>query len=425
MSLKMKLTSTIIAFILLTSMLIVGVFAVKQTNFSVGGNIVFNATGVEAKVEFVSLTTGALAEGTVDTDSDNDKMKDVTIDTNMSTNDIASAFSSWQNLSLEFGADGTDVELQLEVTNMAEAGKDNYIDMLATVNNGTAQNAKVNVVNNAGGITALLAPQESAVFTVKFKVIDKDVNASLTNFAINFNLNHLTTADVRDASYYEEGFGLVFGLEDSENKITSVSGQKDMSNYTMQVSPELVIPKYVKSGNDIYTVRTISDNAFCILGPSQGSSLLFVILPDTLTSIGNYAFAYSQLPKIVIPNGVVNLGENVFYRSTSPEIIIGDGISIAYRLFYSEYNSNFSFTKVVFKEGVETLYATFEASFITALYLPKSIKKFDGNCFSSSNITTIYYAGSEAEWNAIELYHEDGINEEFYNLNVVFNTPAQ
>ena len=70
----MKLTSTIIAFILLTSMLIVGVFAVKQTQFSVGGNIVFNANGVEA-----TISQGELICGNYVTGSAESKMKEIEI----------------------------------------------------------------------------------------------------------------------------------------------------------------------------------------------------------------------------------------------------------------------------------------------------------------------------------------------------------
>ena len=186
MSIKMKLTSAIISFILLLGILAVGVFAVKQTNFNVGGSIVFNAKGIEATIEYVSLTNGTVT-GTAGTDV----MRPVTIDSSMGASDVASAFSSWGNLALAFNEDGEDVTLQLKITNNASTDADNYLDVTAVANPGTPVNAGIKVVSDAGGSAAFIRPKESSTFTITFSVTEKEVNASLTGFVVNFYVQKL------------------------------------------------------------------------------------------------------------------------------------------------------------------------------------------------------------------------------------------
>ena len=76
---------------------------------------------------------------------------------------------------------------------------------------------------------------------------------------------------------------------------------------------DIVIPWKI----DGYTVTAIGDEAFYY------HNITSVILPNTVKSIGNRAFAEcSSLSSIKIPNGVESIGEATFYRCTSLTSIV-------------------------------------------------------------------------------------------------------
>ncbi len=58
------------------------------------------------------------------------------------------------------------------------------------------------------------------------------------------------------------------------------------------------------------------------------SSLSSIVLGDNMTSIGDWAFTRCPINSIVIPNSVMSIGSNAFYECTSlTSVVIGDGVT--------------------------------------------------------------------------------------------------
>jgi hypothetical protein len=85
-----------------------------------------------------------------------------------------------------------------------------------------------------------------------------------------------------------------------------------------------IIPEYVDIDGTIYTVVSIEKNAF--KGSGIGNFLTGIsdtyteeiILPATLTEIGDYAFSgLACLHRIIIPDGVESIGERAFFKCGS------------------------------------------------------------------------------------------------------------
>ena len=108
MSLKAKLISTISAFVLILTIVIVGVWAATQANVSLGGTINFQATNVYAKVsatvsgmdENPTLPTLIFSEG-------EDASQETVIE-------------QWNNLNLVFNTAGTPIEIEVTVENLSD-----------------------------------------------------------------------------------------------------------------------------------------------------------------------------------------------------------------------------------------------------------------------------------------------------------------
>ena len=69
-------------------------------------------------------------------------------------------------------------------------------------------------------------------------------------------------------------------------------------------------------------VTTVGSNAF-----NGCSNLTAVELPDTLTAIGDYAFAWSNVAEITIPDGVVTIGAGAFWETKLVDVVIPDSVT--------------------------------------------------------------------------------------------------
>jgi len=100
----------------------------------------------------------------------------------------------------------------------------------------------------------------------------------------------------------------------------------------------------------------------------EGRSEEEFIIPNSVTSIGNYAFfGASSLESIVIPDSVTSIGEGAFYDASSLE-------------------------KIVIPESATSIgdYAFFGASSLTSIVIPKSVISIGNYAFSDINELTIY-----------------------------------
>ena len=115
MSLKIKLTSTILAFCLILGLLVMGVFATSTATVNLGGSLSFSATNVHAKV--AGTVTGA-----ENTEEANGKLPALTFKEGRDTTaqdahdrDVL----AWSDCDLTFKTDGTTISLVLAIENLA------------------------------------------------------------------------------------------------------------------------------------------------------------------------------------------------------------------------------------------------------------------------------------------------------------------
>ena len=146
-----------------------------------------------------------------------------------------------------------------------------------------------------------------------------------------------------------------------------------------------------------------------------------ILLPETLNTIGIRAFSICfSLKEIVIPEGVTSIGLDAFYscreikKITIPSTVthIGSGI----------FSGNTKLQKLIFAEGVQTISkgSFSECSTLEYIVLPLSITTIEDNAFANcAEIDTVYFRGTEEQWNNITFGTGNGYLKTAENI--VFN----
>ena len=106
----------------------------------------------------------------------------------------------------------------------------------------------------------------------------------------------------------------------------------------------------------------------------------YVEIPNTVTSLGNYAFHdFTKLKSIEIPNSVISIGSHSFYYCSS-------------------------LTSVTIPNSVTSIdaYAFCDCNSLTSVTIPNSVTSI-GNCAfdGCDNLTNITYNGTQSQWNSI------------------------
>lgn len=173
---------------------------------------------------------------------------------------------------------------------------------------------------------------------------------------------------------------------------------------------DVIIPDTITYGGDTYKVTYINNGGF-----DNCYQLRSIVLPDSITSLGDYAFrdcdeldtitipvsvkkigkyafaSSDNLSQINIPEGIININEGVFYNCDSlinitlPESVTSIG-SEAFK--YCNNLININIPESVTRIGVNAFY---ECTKLTTINIPAGIEKIGKNAFfECTNLADIY-----------------------------------
>jgi len=190
-------------------------------------------------------------------------------------------------------------------------------------------------------------------------------------------------------------------------KFSCGSFDKDLSDGKYK---HVIIPSVI----DGYTVTEIGRDAFNNTNGDTGTYISSVVIPDGVTSIGDYAFYNNNLKSVTIPSSVTSIGRSAFYNNNLESVVIPDGVtSIGDSAFnsndlesitipssvttiadYTFYNNNLK--SVTISSGVTTIgdYAFYDNN-LKSVTIPSSVTTIGDYAFYGNRFTSVTIKGKD------------------------------
>ena len=154
-------------------------------------------------------------------------------------------------------------------------------------------------------------------------------------------------------------------------------------------------------------VEKIADHVFEAVGFGDGSDILTgkVVIPDSVTYIGDAAFALDPIREIVLPKHLDYLGGGAFDGANFTSVDVPEGVTTLYNLFYHEDTSF----------GGET----FEN--LKEIKLPSTLETIEIGALKCDNLSDVYFNGTKEQWENIKFTQPSWAEDGNWNNSAIEN----
>ncbi len=174
-------------------------------------------------------------------------------------------------------------------------------------------------------------------------------------------------------------------VEDFTYEGTSVTGFSEIGKEKFKKNKHVVLPKVNEFGESIIE---IGDKAF--LGKESTKQnpeigINSVVIPETVTTIGEEAFRYNCLTKIDIPNSVVTIKMLAFNSNKLESLVIPNSVT-------KVEGGGFTFNEISslkLSNSLETIETAFGFNNLTTVTIPEGVTKICDLAFSDNQLTEV------------------------------------
>jgi hypothetical protein len=202
-----------------------------------------------------------------------------------------------------------------------------------------------------------------------------------------------TFTAVADLGTYLTGLPTTTAADAYKVKLNNVADLTSPTNIRTTLGGGTANGKYVYLDLSGSNMTSIADNTFYGSPPFGTATLVGITIPNSVISIGQYAFSNcANLTSVNIPDGVTSIGQQAFFQCTSlASITIPDGVtSISYRTFYECT----SLTSVSIGSGVTSIgdNAFRYCSGLTNITIPNNVTSIGSQVFDScTKLTSVTF----------------------------------
>ena len=161
-----------------------------------------------------------------------------------------------------------------------------------------------------------------------------------------------------------------------------------------ETATEVTITGYTGTSKDVSIpaqingkpVRTIADGYNYGNGVFQNKQLTSVSIPNSVTTIGEYAFYGNRLTSVTIPNGVITIGLDAFMYNQLTSVSIGNTVKI---IDHGAFQDN-QLTEVIIPNSVTTIGpVAFCNNQIATVIIGNSVKTIGYCAFTDNKLTSV------------------------------------
>lgn len=182
---------------------------------------------------------------------------------------------------------------------------------------------------------------------------------------------------------------------------TAVTGLSASGIAKSQNDKELVLPSVTADGQAVIAVK----GSF----QAKGTPFTYVEIPETVTEIGDSAFAGCKLSKVTLPAKLKKIGKNAFQGNEIQKLSIPGTVEVIPASAFAQEKA--ILTELTLGEGVEEIQAeAFANSALQRVNLPDSLKTLDADAFKRTAADKIIlYTNVEQAFPPSE-YHKVKLN---------------
>ena len=273
--------------------------------------------------------------------------------------------------------DGEDVSDVLEITSSNE-------DVVKV------ENKQLKAVNT--GQTTITTVYEDKSFSVKIKVVKPETPAHTHTAGETVKENEIAATYEKEGSYDEVTYCTICNKELS--RTTKVipkliaAGLYDENDNLVKSWDELVeLGLDIEKDYGYSTYNTEATSGYSVFTNNNLSGKL--IIPNSITKIGNYAFrGCTSLTSVTVPNTVTSIGSNAFCQCTSLEsITIPDSIT---NIAGSAFENCGKITSVTIPDSVTSIgdYAFNNCKSLTQVTIPDTVTNIGSSAFRNCTLLT-------------------------------------
>lgn len=136
------------------------------------------------------------------------------------------------------------------------------------------------------------------------------------------------------------------------------------------------IPDSIEYEGTVYCVNRIGHSAFYYC-----TKMTSIIIPNSVTTIDNFAFAHSGLTTLTIPNSVISIGQSAFDECTAlTNVVLSSNLTYLGLYSFQMCTGLKSITIPNSLKRIESFSFAY-CSGLTSIYIPENVTSIGGNAF--------------------------------------------